>query len=95
MTLHLGGSRNAKGGYHLHGDLYAGRIIFQVRVIYLEIPVSFCGSRITRNQRENYGHQVDSHVKVEFELVDGQEERLARVVLTRELGKFRVGIEKV
>lgn len=33
-------------------------------------------------------------LKVEFELVDGQEERLARVVLTRELGKFRVGIEQ-
>jgi len=33
-------------------------------------------------------------LKVEFELVDGQEERLARVVLTREVGKFRVGIEQ-
>ena len=33
-------------------------------------------------------------LKVEFELVDGQEEPLARVVLTREVGRFRVGIEQ-
>jgi len=33
-------------------------------------------------------------LKVEFELVDGQEERVARVVLTREVGRFRVGIEQ-
>ena len=40
LTLYLGASHvTAKGGYHLHGGLYAGRIIFQVRVIYLEIPV--------------------------------------------------------
>ena len=33
-------------------------------------------------------------LKVEFELVAGQEERLARVVLTREVGRFRVGIKQ-
>ena len=33
-------------------------------------------------------------LKVEFELVDGQEESLARVVLTREVGRFRLGIEQ-
>ena len=33
-------------------------------------------------------------LKVEFELADGQEERVARVVLTREVGKFRVGIQQ-
>ena len=33
-------------------------------------------------------------LNVEFELVDGQEERLACVVLTREAGRFRVGVEQ-
>ena len=33
-------------------------------------------------------------LNVEFDLIDGQEERLARVVLTREVGRFRVGIEQ-
>jgi len=64
LTLYLGGSHGtAKGCYHLHGRLYAGRIILQVRVIYLEISVWFCGSRTARNQREKYGHQVDRHAQ--------------------------------
>ena len=33
-------------------------------------------------------------LKVEFELIDSEEERLARVILTREAGRFRVGIER-
>ena len=32
-------------------------------------------------------------LKVEFEMSDGQEER-ARVILTREVGRFRMGIEQ-
>ena len=40
------------------------------------------------------GMKWTATLKVEFELADGQEERVARVVLTREVGKSRVGIEQ-
>lgn len=33
-------------------------------------------------------------LKVEFEMIEPGQERLARVVLTREVGRFRVGLEQ-
>jgi hypothetical protein len=33
-------------------------------------------------------------LKVEFEMIEEDQERLARVILTREIGKFRIGLEQ-
>ena len=33
-------------------------------------------------------------LKVEFEMIEPDQERLARVVLMREVGRFRVGLEQ-
>jgi hypothetical protein len=57
-------------------------------------PVSMCILERSAFKGRSMGIKWTATLHVEFELVDGQEERLARVVLTREVGRFRLGIEQ-
>jgi hypothetical protein len=49
---------------------------------------------LSQSQGKSMEIKWTATLKVEFELVDGEDERLARVILTREVGRFRVGIEQ-
>jgi hypothetical protein len=47
-----------------------------------------------REQRKSMGTKWVATLKVEFEMIEPGQEALARVVLTREVGRFRVGLEQ-
>jgi hypothetical protein len=40
------------------------------------------------------GTKWTATLKVEFEMIEQDQERLARIILTREVGRFRVGLEQ-
>jgi hypothetical protein len=47
-----------------------------------------------REQGKSMGTKWIATLKVEFEMIEPRQDRLARVVLTREVGRFRVGLEQ-